>query len=179
MQPQYDLQVYQVEGSVLRLNDHVLLFSSPASTSWDDETRHEMTIWASYDNGQNWVKKKVVFFGYSGYSDMTVVGPDTVLLTFARGWTGGPGPSRQWRQRSGLLRRDRHGADQSALVGKRRSLRIRLVFQRKCAGRGRRLPWLGRAGLRALGSTGLGPRVQLECGRPDTWPDRPATPRYS
>ena len=82
---------FRCEGSVVRLNDNVILFSSPASTSWDDETRHELTIWASYDNGLSWVKKKVVFFGYAGYSDMTVVGPDTVLLTFARGWTGGLG----------------------------------------------------------------------------------------
>jgi hypothetical protein len=91
MQPENDIKVFQVEGSVVRLNDNVLLFSSPASTDWEDQQRHEMTIWASYDNGQNWVKKKVVFFGYAGYSDMTVVGPDTVLLTFARGWTGGLG----------------------------------------------------------------------------------------
>ena len=89
MQAENDIKVFQVQGSVVRLNENVLLFSSPASTDWDDEVRHEMTIWASYDNGQNWVKKKVVFFGYAGYSDMTVVGPDTVLLTFARGWTGG------------------------------------------------------------------------------------------
>jgi hypothetical protein len=91
MQAENDIGVFRVQGSVLRLNDNVLLFSSPASTDWEDETRHEMSIWASYDNGQNWVKKKVVFFGYAGYSDMTVVGPDTVLLTFMRGWTGGLG----------------------------------------------------------------------------------------
>jgi sialidase-1 len=86
-----DLFVYEVEGSLIRLNDHVLLFSSPASTDAFDEVRHEMTIWASYDDGDSWVKKKVVFFGYSGYSDMTVVGPDTILLTFTRGWLGGLG----------------------------------------------------------------------------------------
>ncbi len=83
-----DLTPYQVEGSVLRLNDNVLLFSSPNSTDKFDELRHEMTIWLSYDEGQNWSARKVVFFGYSGYSDMTVVGPDTILLSYTRGWNG-------------------------------------------------------------------------------------------
>lgn len=84
-----DLFVYQVQASTLRLPNGVLLFSSPASTDIFDEVRHEMTIWASYDNGQNWIKRRVIYFGYNGYSDMTLVGPDTILLTFARGRDGG------------------------------------------------------------------------------------------
>lgn len=84
-----DLFVYQVEASTLRLPSGVLLFSSPASTDIFDEIRHEMTIWASYDNGNNWIKRRVIYFGYSGYSDMTLVGPDTILLSFARGRNGG------------------------------------------------------------------------------------------
>lgn len=90
-----DLGSYQVHGSLLRLNDDVLLFSSPRSVDDNDTVRHEMTIWLSYDDGETWTRRRTIFFGYSGYSDMTVVGPDTVLLTFNRGWTGGllPGDS--------------------------------------------------------------------------------------
>lgn len=90
-----DLQSYQVHGSLLRLNDDVLLFSSPRSVDSKDEIRHEMTIWLSYDDGETWTKRKTIFFGYVAYSDMTVVGPDTILLMFNRGWTGGllPGSS--------------------------------------------------------------------------------------
>lgn len=91
MFPQTQLFVYQVEGSIIRLNDDVLLFASPASTDNFDEIRHELTIWASYDNALTWVKKKVINYGYSGYSDMTLVGPDTILLSFARGYLGGLG----------------------------------------------------------------------------------------
>jgi hypothetical protein len=102
MQPANELSVHQVEGSVIRLNDHVLLFSSPYSTDGFDEFRHEMSIWVAYENPPpppgsplqpppTWTKRKVVFFGYAGYSDMTVVGPDTILLSFARGWLGGLG----------------------------------------------------------------------------------------
>ncbi len=48
-----------------------------------------MTIWLSYDDGATWSKKKTVYFGFSGYSGMTVVGPDTILLAYNRGRTGG------------------------------------------------------------------------------------------
>ncbi len=91
MVPERDLFVYQVEGSMLRLDNGVILFSSPASTDIFDEIRHELTIWASYDQGQNWTKLRVIDFGYAGYSDMTLVGPDTVLLTYARSREGGLG----------------------------------------------------------------------------------------
>ena len=48
-----------------------------------------MSIWLSYDDGATWPTRKVVFFGYAGYADMTVVGPDTILLAYNRGRTGG------------------------------------------------------------------------------------------
>ncbi len=91
MELQTDLTTPQVHGSLLRLNDDVLLFSSPSSTDRLDNNRHEMAIWLSYDDGANWTRRRVVFFGYAGYSDMTLVGPDTILLTYTRGWTGGLG----------------------------------------------------------------------------------------
>lgn len=89
MAAERDLFVYQVQGSSLRLNDGMILYSSPASTDIFDEVRHEMSIWASTDEGNNWNKLKVIDFNYAGYSDMTLVGPDTILLTYARGRDGG------------------------------------------------------------------------------------------
>ena len=178
MQSQTDLSVFQVQGSVVRLNDNVILFSSPASTSFDDEVRHELTIWASYDNGQSWVKKKVVFFGYAGYSDMTVVGPDTVLLTFARGWTGGLGQadsgvnSPDFYAEIGLVRFNLAWLDSTD------PYEFDWYFNDKAPGettdyRGFGVqdygPWDQRAG--------LGPRAPRWL--PVTWTDRPATPRCS
>ncbi len=76
-----------VQGSLLRLNDDVILFASPSNRT--DNVRQEMTIWVSYDDAQTWSRRKVVFWGFSGYSGMTKVGPDTVLLAFNRGHSGG------------------------------------------------------------------------------------------
>ena len=53
--------------------------------------RYETRLRLSAQPPQTWTRRKVVFFGYAGYSDMTVVGPDTILLSFARGWLGGLG----------------------------------------------------------------------------------------
>ncbi|MBI3838328.1 MAG: exo-alpha-sialidase, partial [Planctomycetia bacterium] len=75
-----------VEGSLVRLDNNVLLFASPSN---DNRARVELTMWISYTNAQTWVKGKVIYFGPSGYSDMTIVGPDTILLEFARGNVGG------------------------------------------------------------------------------------------
>ena len=54
-----------------------------------DGTRRHLTIWGSYDNATNWVKLKDLDFGPSGYSDMTLVGPDTILLAYNHGHTVG------------------------------------------------------------------------------------------
>jgi len=75
------LTTSSVQDSVLRVNDHTILLSAPDTTGM----RGRMTIWASYDDGDNWVKLKSVFFEYAGYSDMVLVGPDTVLLAYNRG----------------------------------------------------------------------------------------------
>jgi hypothetical protein len=76
----------RVEGSLLRLDSNTIVFASPSSS---DGTRRDLTIWASYDNTLNWVKLKDVDFGPSGYSGMTLVGPDTLLLAYNHGFTGG------------------------------------------------------------------------------------------
>ena len=89
-----------VEGSLLRVNDSVVLFSSPSSL---DDTRRELTIWASYDDTQTWVKKKTIFFGYAAYSDMVLVGPETVLLIYERGHVDG---LTRWFDKIGLARFD-------------------------------------------------------------------------
>ncbi len=77
------LTIASIQGSVLRVNDHTILLSAPDTSGLS----RQMTIWASYDNGENWAKLKTVFFEYSGYSDMVLVGPDTVLLAYNRGRT--------------------------------------------------------------------------------------------
>jgi len=87
MQLTPELTSTSVSGSLLRLNDNVILFSSPSNPN--DATRREMTIWLSYDDAQTWTQKRIVSFGYSAYSDMVVVGPDTILLAYNRGRTGG------------------------------------------------------------------------------------------
>ena len=81
------LTIPAVQADLLRLNDHVILLSAPSNEF--NQTRREMTIWLSYDDGATWSKKKTVYFGFSGYSGMTVVGPDTILLAYNRGRTGG------------------------------------------------------------------------------------------
>ena len=80
------LTTYPVEASLLRVNENTVLLSAPDST---DGTRRQMTIWISRDNMVTWTKTKTVFFGYSGYSDMVLVGPDTVLLAYGRGHANG------------------------------------------------------------------------------------------
>ncbi len=80
---------FQVEGSSLRLDDNTIVISSPFTYDTGDTERHQMTLWYSQDGfGQTW-KSKVVDFNYSGYSDMTLVGPDTLLLAYTDGNTGG------------------------------------------------------------------------------------------
>jgi sialidase-1 len=83
----FDLPSRSVEGSLLRLDNNVWLLASLNNSVGVE--RHEMTIWLSYDEGQSWVSHRTIDFGYAGYSDMTVIGPDTILLIYTRGRTGG------------------------------------------------------------------------------------------
>lgn len=81
---QYDaaLLTSSVHASVLRVNENTLVFSAPDSSNGG---RQRMTIWISYNDGFTWTKTKAVFYGYASYSDMVLVGDDTVLLAFNSG----------------------------------------------------------------------------------------------
>ena len=80
------LTTYAVEASLLRVNANTVLLSAPDSS---DGTRRQMTLWISHDDMVTWTKTKTVFFGYSGYSDMVLIAPDTVLLAYNRGHANG------------------------------------------------------------------------------------------
>jgi len=85
------LTTFPVQASLLRVNADTVLLAAPDSL---DGTRHQMTLWLSRDNMQTWTKTKTVFYGYAGYSDMTLVGEDTILLAYNRGHaTGGSAQS--------------------------------------------------------------------------------------
>ncbi|MBD0418762.1 exo-alpha-sialidase [Streptomyces sp. TRM S81-3] len=78
-----DLYTPQVQGSVLRLGDRLLL-SAPA----DPDRRRTMTIRSSYDGGASWDgvdRGTVVTRDWSGYSDMTAVDEATVGLLYEAG----------------------------------------------------------------------------------------------
>jgi sialidase-1 len=78
------LTATQVSGSLLRVNANTVLFAAP--DNYDNaNVRHAMTIWVSTDDMQTWSKRRVVYYGYAGYSDMALAGPDTVLLAFGAG----------------------------------------------------------------------------------------------
>ena len=101
------LRTPEVHGSIIRLNDGVILFAAP--TNRFNNFRRGLTIWASYDDAQTWTTKRTVFFGFSAYSDMTVVGPDTILVAYNRGFTGGKVISSgtsvpEWRTETALAR---------------------------------------------------------------------------
>ncbi|MFF7971449.1 exo-alpha-sialidase [Streptomyces sp. NPDC007905] len=78
-----DLYTPQVQGSVLRLGDRILL-SCPA----DPDRRRTMMIRSSYDGGRTWDsvdRGTVVTTDWSGYSDLVRVDHDTVGLTYEGG----------------------------------------------------------------------------------------------
>ena len=60
----------------------VLLFSTP-----DDPggTRIKMTVWASFDRGESWPVKRLVFKSHSAYSSLAAGKDGTVYLLFERG----------------------------------------------------------------------------------------------
>jgi sialidase-1 len=77
----------RVSGSLLRLDASTILYAGPDTLQ--SPNRHGMTIWVSRDNAQTWVKTKVVYYGYAGYSDMVLAGNDTVLLAYNGGQADG------------------------------------------------------------------------------------------
>ncbi len=81
-----DITTPSVEGSLLRVDANTVIFAAPDSTS---NSRQQMTVWYSTDNAQTWSVGKTIFYDFASYSDMTLVGNDTVLLSFALGRTNG------------------------------------------------------------------------------------------
>ncbi|MFE1880966.1 exo-alpha-sialidase [Streptomyces diastatochromogenes] len=78
-----DLYTPQVQGSMLRLGDRILL-SCPA----DPDRRRTMMIRSSYDGGRTWDsvdRGTVVTTDWSGYSDLVRVDHDTVGLMYEGG----------------------------------------------------------------------------------------------
>ncbi|MEV5797979.1 sialidase family protein [Streptomyces collinus] len=78
-----DLYAPQVQGSVLRLGDRILL-SCPA----DPDRRRTMMIRSSYDGGRTWDsvdRGTVVTTDWSGYSDLVRADHDTVGLLYEGG----------------------------------------------------------------------------------------------
>ncbi|SOE07999.1 sialidase family protein [Streptomyces sp. Ag109_G2-15] len=78
-----DLYTPQVQGSILRLGDRILL-SCPA----DPDRRRTMMIRSSYDGGRTWDsvdRGTVVTTDWSGYSDLVRVDHDTVGLMYEGG----------------------------------------------------------------------------------------------
>ncbi|MFD4625823.1 exo-alpha-sialidase [Streptomyces sp. NPDC058475] len=78
-----DLYTPQVQGSVLRLGDRLLL-----ACPGDPDRRRTMMIRSSYDGGRTWDsvdRGTVVTTDWSGYSDMARVDGDTVGLLYEGG----------------------------------------------------------------------------------------------
>ncbi|MFE7170620.1 exo-alpha-sialidase [Streptomyces sp. NPDC057616] len=78
-----DLYAPQVQGSMLRLGDRILL-----ACPGDPDRRRTMMIRSSYDGGRTWDsvdRGTVVTTDWSGYSDMARIGRDTVGLMYEGG----------------------------------------------------------------------------------------------
>ncbi|MFI7346236.1 exo-alpha-sialidase [Streptomyces sp. NPDC049936] len=78
-----DLYTPQVQGSLVRLGDRMLL-SAPA----DPDRRRTMSVRSSYDSGATWDsvdRGTVVTRDWSGYSDMVAVDDTTVGLLYEAG----------------------------------------------------------------------------------------------
>ncbi|WP_225826055.1 exo-alpha-sialidase [Streptomyces naphthomycinicus] len=78
-----DLYTPQVQGSMLRLGDRILL-----ACPGDPDRRRTMMIRSSYDGGRTWEsvdRGTVVTTDWSGYSDMARIGSGTVGLLYEGG----------------------------------------------------------------------------------------------
>jgi sialidase-1 len=60
----------------------VLVFSTPDNKGGD---RFKMTVWASFDRGETWPVKRLVFDGPSAYSSLAADKNGTIYLLFERG----------------------------------------------------------------------------------------------
>ncbi|MDQ0993969.1 sialidase family protein [Streptomyces sp. V3I7] len=103
-----DLYTPQVQGSMLRLGDRILL-ACPA----DPDRRRTMMIRSSYDGGRTWDsvdRGTVVTTDWSGYSDLVRAGHDTVGLLYEGGAVDARDEIRFARFTEGWLR-PRRGPD--------------------------------------------------------------------
>ena len=76
------LTVPTVQGSLLRVNENLILFGAPSNSV--DAIRREYTIWASTDDAHSWTRKKTLFFDRASYSSLAIAGPNTILATYNR-----------------------------------------------------------------------------------------------
>lgn len=79
-----DLVSPMVQGSVLRLTDGRVLFSSPADT----DRRRTMMVRSSYDDGRTWENTDqgtVITTDWSGYSDLVQISPRQIGLLYEAG----------------------------------------------------------------------------------------------
>ena len=60
----------------------ILLFSTPDDPGGN---RIRMTVWASFDRGQSWPVKRLVYEGHSAYSSLAAAPDGSVYLLFERG----------------------------------------------------------------------------------------------
>jgi len=60
----------------------VLLFSTPDNPGG---SRVKMTVWASFDRGESWPAKRLVYEGPSAYSSLATAPDGTIYLLFERG----------------------------------------------------------------------------------------------
>ncbi|MHC4176005.1 MAG: sialidase family protein [Planctomycetota bacterium] len=60
----------------------VLLFSTPDNPGG---SRVRMTVWASFDRGETWPVKRLVYEGHSAYSSLAAAPDGTIYLLFERG----------------------------------------------------------------------------------------------
>ena len=120
VQYNYSLPVSSVEGSLIQLDPNTLLFAAPQDPN-DTGVRQEMTIWASFDEGQTWTEERVINYDFASYSCMVALGHDTAMLEFAAGAV--PDDRRFDRQ-------NRARQIQSRRVGKRANAPVHLDLQR-------------------------------------------------
>lgn len=60
----------------------VLLFSTPDNPGG---SRVRMTVWASFDRGETWPLKRLVYEGHSAYSSLAAAPDGTIYLLLERG----------------------------------------------------------------------------------------------
>ena len=80
----YSLPVSSVEGSLIQLDPSTLIFAAPQDPE-STGNRQEMTIWASFDQGQTWTQERIINYDFASFSSMVALGHDTAMLEFVAG----------------------------------------------------------------------------------------------